>query len=82
VKFSIVTAEFNAAETIGDTLAPITRQQDVHFKSIVVDSGSRDHTMRRCRLLFLSVRHHQTDELAEASVAFDAPAMRVRPASS
>jgi hypothetical protein len=25
--------------------------------------------MQRCRLLFLSVRHNQTDELAEASVA-------------
>jgi hypothetical protein len=29
--------------------------------------------MQRCRLLFLSVRHNQTDELAEASVAFSTP---------
>src|SRR5215472_2122437 len=29
------------------------------------ERGSRDHAMRRCRLLSLSVCHHQTDELAE-----------------
>ena len=42
---SIVTVSFNAAATIGDTLASVARQTNVDFEHVVVDGGSRDKTM-------------------------------------
>lgn len=53
---SIVTASFNAAASIGDTLASVARQRNVDFEHIVVDGGSRDATMD-------AVQRHHHDRL-------------------
>lgn len=46
MKFSIVTAAFNAGSTIGDTLSSIMRQKNVEVEAIVIDGGSTDDTLR------------------------------------
>lgn len=42
---SIVTASFNAASTIADTLASVAGQTGVEFEHLVVDGASRDGTL-------------------------------------
>lgn len=43
---SIVTASFNAASTITDTLASVAGQQGVEFEHLVVDGASSDDTLK------------------------------------
>jgi glycosyltransferase involved in cell wall biosynthesis len=56
LSISIVTVSFNAAASIGDTLASVARQTNVEFEHVVVDGGSRDATMA-------VVRRHEHDRL-------------------
>lgn len=53
---SVVTVCFNAAASIGDTLASVARQTNVEFEHIIVDGGSRDDTME-------VIRKHEHDRL-------------------
>lgn len=45
MRISVVTVCFNAAATIGDTLASVAAQRGVEIEHIVIDGGSRDATM-------------------------------------
>lgn len=42
---SVITVSYNAAATIGETLASVARQDGADYEHIVVDGGSRDATM-------------------------------------
>lgn len=44
IKFSIVTASYNAASTLADTLESVKRQTGVGVEHRVIDGGSTDHT--------------------------------------
>lgn len=57
---SVVTVSFNAAATIADTLASVTRQTGVNYEHIVVDGGSSDGTMD-------VVHRHDHDRLSAKS---------------
>ena len=45
MKISIVTATFNSAKTIKDTIESVLNQTHQDFEHIIVDGGSRDETM-------------------------------------
>lgn len=45
MKISVITASFNCAETIGDTLASVAAQRHTLVEHVVVDGGSRDGTL-------------------------------------
>ena len=45
MKISVVTAVFNRAETIGDTLESVGRQKSVEIEHIIQDGGSTDGTL-------------------------------------
>jgi glycosyltransferase involved in cell wall biosynthesis len=45
MKISIVTATFNSAATVADTLECISRQDHPHIEHIIVDGGSKDDTL-------------------------------------
>ncbi|WP_198158561.1 glycosyltransferase family 2 protein [Sphingomonas hankookensis] len=45
MRISVVTVCFNAAATIGDTLASVAAQHGVEVEHIIIDGGSRDATM-------------------------------------
>lgn len=46
IKFSIVTASFNAAGTIADTLRSVRAQDYPYFEHLVIDGASTDNTVR------------------------------------
>jgi glycosyltransferase involved in cell wall biosynthesis len=46
LKITIVTATFNSAGTVGDTLASVARQQYAAVEHIIVDGGSADNTRK------------------------------------
>jgi glycosyltransferase involved in cell wall biosynthesis len=51
VKFALVTASYNAAETLTDTLESVARQTEVAFEHWLIDGGSTDRTasvVERC----------------------------------
>lgn len=45
MKISIITATYNSAETVRDTLISVASQQDVSVEHIIVDGLSRDNTL-------------------------------------
>ncbi|MFT2675626.1 glycosyltransferase, partial [Escherichia coli] len=44
MKFSIITATYNSADTIIDCLASINNQSYPHIEHIVIDGASSDNT--------------------------------------
>lgn len=44
-KISVITATFNAAETISDLIASLQKQSDQNFEWVVADGGSSDNTL-------------------------------------
>jgi glycosyltransferase involved in cell wall biosynthesis len=60
LSISVITVSFNAAATIADTLASVTRQTSVDYEHIVVDGASRDGTMD-------VVHQHHHDRLSAKS---------------
>jgi glycosyltransferase involved in cell wall biosynthesis len=49
VKVSVITASFNSAATIDDTLASVQAQQGVEIEHLVIDGASRDGTQECVR---------------------------------
>lgn len=45
MKISIITATYNSAETVQDTLTSVAQQRDVVIEHIIVDGLSRDNTL-------------------------------------
>ena len=45
MKVSIVTATFNSAKTVKDTIESVLSQTYQNFEHIIIDGGSRDETM-------------------------------------
>lgn len=45
MKISVITVTFNSAETVGDTLGSVLRQEYKDYEYIVVDGGSKDSTV-------------------------------------
>ncbi|MBQ0049886.1 MAG: glycosyltransferase [Bacteroidales bacterium] len=49
MKISIITATFNSAETVRDTLESVLRQDYYNYELIIKDGGSTDGTLDICR---------------------------------
>lgn len=49
IKISIITATFNSAETVRDTLESVLRQDYYNYELIIKDGGSTDQTLDICR---------------------------------
>jgi glycosyltransferase len=45
LKISIITAVYNGAETLGDTISSVTDQDYVNLEHIIIDGGSTDGTL-------------------------------------
>ncbi|WP_285821678.1 MULTISPECIES: glycosyltransferase family 2 protein [Bacteroidales] len=49
MKISIITATYNSAETIGDTIESVLSQSYQDFEHIIIDGQSKDNTVAICR---------------------------------
>lgn len=49
MKFSIITATYNSAATVSDTLESVLRQNYKNYELIIKDGGSKDDTLEICR---------------------------------